>query len=47
MRLRTVWIQAKARLEDDWRSFEAEEYVESFGKQIEHQQATFKLQADA
>lgn len=29
--------------------FEAEvkKYVESFGKQIEHQQATFKLQADA
>ena len=49
MRLRTVWIQAKAKLEDDWRSFEAEvkKYVESFGKQIEHQQATFKLQADA
>ena len=45
----TVWIQAKAKLEDDWRSFEAEvkKYVESFGKQIEHQQATFKLQADA
>jgi hypothetical protein len=45
----TVWIQAKAKLEDDWRSFEAvvKKYVESFGKQIEHQQATFKLQADA
>jgi hypothetical protein len=44
-----AWIQAKAKLEDDWRSFEAEvkKYVESFGKQIEHQQATFKLQADA
>ena len=26
---------------------EVKRYVESFGKQIEHQQATFKLQADA
>ena len=26
---------------------EVKKYVESFGKQIEHQQATFKLQADA
>jgi hypothetical protein len=44
-----AWIQAKEKLEDDWRSFEAEvkKYVESFGKQIEHQQATFKRQADA
>ena len=44
-----AWIQATAKLEDDWRSFEAEvqKYVDSFGKQIEHQQATFKLQADA
>jgi hypothetical protein len=44
-----AWIQAKAKLEADWRLFEAEvkKYVESFGKQIEHQQATFKLQADA
>jgi hypothetical protein len=44
-----AWIQAKAKLEDDWRSFEAEvkKSVESFGKQIEHQRATFKLQADA
>jgi hypothetical protein len=43
------WIQAKAGLEADWRSFEAEvkKYVESFGKKIEHQQATFKVQADA
>jgi hypothetical protein len=45
----TAWIQAKAKLEADWRSFEAEvkKYVESFGKKIEHQQATFKVQADA
>jgi hypothetical protein len=44
-----AWIPAKAKLEADWRLFEAEvkKYVESFGKQIEHQQATFKLQADA
>ncbi len=42
-------IQAKAKLEADWRSFEAEvkKYVETFGKGIEHQQATFKVQADA
>lgn len=42
-------IQAKAKLATDWRLFETEveKYVESFGKQIEHQQATFKLQADA
>jgi vacuolar-type H+-ATPase subunit H len=45
----STWIQAKAKLEADWRSFEAEvkKYVESFGKKIEHQQATFKVQADA
>jgi hypothetical protein len=45
----SAWIQTKVKLEADWRSFEAEvkKYVESFGKEIEHQQATFKLQADA
>jgi hypothetical protein len=45
----SAWIQAKAKLEADWRSFEAEveKYVESFGNKIEHQQATFKVQADA
>lgn len=44
-----AWIQAKAKLEADWRSFEAEvkKYVESFGKKIEQQQATFKVQANA
>ena len=44
-----AWSSAKAKLEPEWNSFEAEvkKYVESFGKQIEHQQATFKLQADA
>ena len=45
----SAWIQAKAKLEADWRSFEAEvkKYVESFGNKIEHQQATFKVQANA
>jgi len=44
-----AWIGAKARLEDEWCLFEAgvRKYVESFGKQIEHQQATFKLLAAA
>jgi hypothetical protein len=44
-----AWTQAKTQLEADWRTFEAEvrKYVESFGKKIEHQQATFKVQADA
>jgi len=42
-------IQAKTRLEADWRSFEADvkKYVESFGEQIGHQQTVFKRQADA
>ena len=42
-------IQAKARLEADWRSFEAEvkKYVESFGEQVGHQQTIFERQADA
>jgi hypothetical protein len=45
----SAWIQAKAKLEADWRSFEAEvkKYVESFGNKVEHQQATFKVQANA
>jgi hypothetical protein len=44
-----AWISAKARLEPEWNSFEAEvkKYFESFGKQFEHQQATFKLQGEA
>jgi ElaB/YqjD/DUF883 family membrane-anchored ribosome-binding protein len=44
-----AWTSAKAKLEPEWNSFEAEvkKYVESFGKEIEHQQATFKVQADA
>ena len=36
-------------MESEWNAFEAEvrKYVESFGKQIEQQQATFKLQSAA
>jgi hypothetical protein len=44
-----TWISAKAELEPQWNSFEAaiKKYIESFSKQFEHQQATFKLQAAA
>lgn len=44
-----TWSEAKAKMEADWRVFEAEagKYVESFGKQLGQQQVTFKLQADA
>lgn len=44
-----VWIGGKAKLEDEWNSFEdgVRKYVESFGKQIEDQRATFTLQAAA
>jgi hypothetical protein len=40
---------AKAQLESDWNAFEVEvkKYVESFGKQIEQQKATFALQSAA
>jgi hypothetical protein len=43
------WVGVQAQLESEWSSFEAEakKYVESFVKQIEQQQATFKLQAAA
>jgi hypothetical protein len=43
------WIKAQAQLESEWSSFETEakKYVESFVKQVEQQQATFKLQAAA
>ena len=43
------WITAQAQLEFEWGSFETEarKYVESFVKQVEQQQATFKLQAAA
>ena len=44
-----AWASVKTRLETDWSAFEAEvkKYVESYGKQFELQQATFKLQAAA
>jgi hypothetical protein len=44
-----AWIKAKAQLESEWSDFETAvmKNVESFGKQIEHQQATFKVQATA
>jgi hypothetical protein len=44
-----AWLVAKSKLELDWNVFEDElkKYVESFGEKIEHQQATFKVQADA
>ena len=44
-----AWNSAKTKLESEWNVFEAEvkKYVESFGKQIEQQQATFKLQSAA
>ena len=44
-----AWISAKTNLESEWNVFEAEvkKYVESFGKQIEQQQTTFKLQSAA
>ena len=45
----SAWTGAKTRLEAEWNAFEAEvkKYVESYGKQFELQQATFKLQAAA
>ncbi len=44
-----AWSGAKTKLETEWNAFEAEvrKYVESYGKQFELQQATFKLQAAA
>jgi len=44
-----AWISAKTNLESEWNGFEAEveKYVESFDKQIEQQQATFRLQSAA
>jgi len=44
-----VWISTKTTLESEWSAFEAEvtKYVEGFGKKIEQQQATFKLQSAA
>lgn len=45
----TAWVGAKTQLELEWSAFEAEvkKYVETFGEQIEHQQATFRLQSAA
>ena len=44
-----TWMSAKAKLEPEWNAFEAEvkKYVENFSKQVEQQQATFKLQSAA
>jgi hypothetical protein len=44
-----AWIAAKAKLEPEWKAFEAEvtKYVENFNKHIEQRQATFKVQAAA
>jgi hypothetical protein len=44
-----AWIREKTRLESEWNAFETEakKYVETFGKQIEQQQATFKRLATA
>lgn len=44
-----AWTNAKAQLESEWNTFEAEiqKYVESFGDQVKQQQATFKLQTEA
>lgn len=44
-----AWTSAKAKLEPEWNTFEAEvkKYIENFGKQVEQQRATFKLQSAA
>jgi hypothetical protein len=44
-----AWTSAMAKLQTEWNSFETEleKYIGSFGKQIEHQQAIFQLQAAA
>ena len=44
-----AWITAQTQLEAEWGSFETEarKYVESFVKQVDQQQETFKLQAAA
>ena len=38
------WLRAKSQLETTWNGFETEvnKYLETFGKQLQHQQATFK-----
>jgi hypothetical protein len=44
-----AWISAKANLEPEWNTFQAEvkKYVENYTSKIEHQRATFKLQSVA
>jgi len=44
-----TWLRVKSQLENTWNGFETEvkRYVETFGKQIEHQQATFQGAAAA
>ena len=44
-----AWDSAKARLETEWKGFEAEtkKYLETFGKGIEQQQAVFQSQVTA
>jgi hypothetical protein len=45
----SAWTGAKTKLETEWSAFEADvrKYIESYGKQFELQQATFKHQAAA
>ena len=44
-----AWDGAKVRLETDWKGFETEtkKYLETFGKDMEQQQAVFQSQATA
>ncbi len=44
-----AWTTAKAKLEPEWNSFDADvkKYVESFSKQVEQQRAAFKVQSAA
>jgi hypothetical protein len=44
-----AWDGAKVRLETEWKGFETEtrKYLETFGKDIEQQQAVFQSQATA
>jgi hypothetical protein len=43
------WLNAKSQMETTWKGFEAEvkKYVETFGKQVDQQQATFHGAATA
>ena len=43
------WLNAKSQLENTWTGFETEvkKYLETFGKQLQHQHATFKDAAAA